>query len=81
MMNLHSNRTVAVDRPVPEPNISGKLKGYCTECGMMIIESEEACPVCEGTKTTQLAPGCPDRPYTNGRTPYTSGTSHRIHNV
>ena len=46
-------------RPVETapPNLTGKLRGYCTDCGHMMVNGEEVCTRClsEGG-VTQNAP-------------------------
>ena len=29
-----------------EPNKSGKIKGYCKQCQMMLMDGDEECPAC-----------------------------------
>jgi len=44
-----------------EPNIKGKVAGYCSFCGMMMVEGEEICPKClSAGGVVKDAPECRD---------------------
>ena len=61
-------------------NKEGKSTGYCSDCGMMIIEGETECVRCGGTGLTQVAPMPKSGMWSNGITPSTAGNQRKIVN-
>ena len=41
-----------------EADSTGKSKGYCGECGMMLMTTDYDCPKCHSRKVVASAPPC-----------------------
>lgn len=61
-----------------EADREGALKGYCSECGMMVMLEEEECCKCSCMTVVWDAPECRDLSYTVGRTEFTRGNQRRL---
>ena len=64
--------------PTHEPNVAGKLAGYCKDCGMMKIMGEKKCVRCGCEKTTSKAPKSKMRIFSDGFTNSTRGMATKI---
>lgn len=65
----------------PEPNVEGKLAGYCGLCRMMIIVGEERCSRCFGVEVVKDSPPPKFGMYSRGFTRSTGGNPRAIATV